>query len=183
VLLLSIHAIPIDYPCMPVPTVLCRNGVEWKNILTSPMHLKYTTHMHGVDVVDQLRVSYSTQNRIHKWWHRIFFFLLNMIVVNIYIIYLAECKMRSKPPVTHLQFRVELCEVTLQQWRSMKTSEPPCWRGYCYHVFTKLRKPCVVCNGLGGSPVVQPGTYCSGYDNKYMCFKKGCYKKYHKNLH
>jgi hypothetical protein len=82
--------------------------------MTSPMHLEYTTHMRGVDVADQLRASYSTQNCTHKWWHQIFFFLLDTTMVNMYIIYLTECKMWSKPPVTHLQFRVELCEALLQ---------------------------------------------------------------------
>jgi hypothetical protein len=114
VLLLSTHAISIGYPCMPIPTVPRRNRAERKNIMTSPMHLEYTTHMRGVDVADQLRASYSTQNCTHKWWHQIFFFLLDTTMVNMYIIYLTECKMWSKPPVTHLQFRVELCEALLQ---------------------------------------------------------------------
>jgi hypothetical protein len=65
VLLLSTHAIPIGYPCMPVPIVPRRNGAEQENIMTSLVHLEYTTHMRGVDVADQLRTSYSTQNRIH----------------------------------------------------------------------------------------------------------------------
>jgi hypothetical protein len=37
------------------------------------MHLKYTTHMRGVDVADQLRASYDTQNRTQKWGYRVFF--------------------------------------------------------------------------------------------------------------
>jgi hypothetical protein len=75
-----------------------------------------------------------------------FFFLLDMIVVNMYIIYLAECKRRLKPPITHLQFMVELCDVLLQQWRSTRHPGPPRWQGYCYPVFIEVRKPCVVCN-------------------------------------
>jgi hypothetical protein len=69
VLLLSTHAIRIGYPCMPVPTVPRRNGAERENIMTLLVYLEYTTHMRGVDVADQLRASYSTQNRTHKWWH------------------------------------------------------------------------------------------------------------------
>jgi hypothetical protein len=89
------------------------------------MHLKYTMHMRGVDVANQLRVSYNTQNHTHKWWHQIFFFLLDMTVINMYINSLAEYKMWLKSPVTHLQFMVELYEVLLQQWRSMRTPGPP----------------------------------------------------------
>jgi hypothetical protein len=61
-------------------------------IPTSSMHVEYTTPMYGVDVADQLRTSYNIQNRSLKWWHRIFFFLLDMTVVNMFIIYVAACK-------------------------------------------------------------------------------------------
>ena len=76
VLFFSTHAIPIGYPCMPVPIVPRWNGAKHEDIMTSPMHLEYTTNMHGVDVADQLHASYNTQNRTHKWWHRVFFFFL-----------------------------------------------------------------------------------------------------------
>jgi hypothetical protein len=102
VLLLSTHAIPIGYPYMPVPTVARRNMTEREDVMTSPIYLEYTTHMCGVDVVDQLRASYSTQKRTHKWWHRVFFFLLDMTMVNMFIIYMAECKRRGQRPVNHL---------------------------------------------------------------------------------
>jgi hypothetical protein len=83
--------------------------------MTSLMHLKYTTHKRGVDVTNHLQAFYSTQNRTHKWWHKVLFVLLDMIVVNMFIIYLAEYKRRSKPLVScsHLQFMVDLCEAPL----------------------------------------------------------------------
>jgi hypothetical protein len=49
---------------------------------------------------------------------------------------------------------------------------PPSSARLCYPIFMEVRKPCVVCNGPGVTPVVQPGTYYSGCDNKYMCFKE-----------
>jgi hypothetical protein len=52
VLFLSIHAILIGYPCMPVLTVHRRNGTKWEDIMASPMHLKYIIHMRNVDVAD-----------------------------------------------------------------------------------------------------------------------------------
>jgi hypothetical protein len=79
--------------------------------MTSSMHLKYTIHMRGLDVATQLRASYSTQNHTHKWWHGIFFFLLDMIMINMFIIYLVECKKRLQKLVSHVQFMVELYEV------------------------------------------------------------------------
>ena len=60
VLLLSTHALSIGFPYLLVPTVPKRNDMVRGNIMTSPMHLEYTTHMWGVDVADQLRALYST---------------------------------------------------------------------------------------------------------------------------
>ena len=50
---------------------LC-DGDSWNYIITSSMYYKYTTHMSGVDVVDQLQASYSCQSRSHNWWHTVF---------------------------------------------------------------------------------------------------------------
>jgi hypothetical protein len=74
VLLLSTYAMPIGYPCVKVDTVPHQNGAIREDVMTSPMHLEYTTHMRGIDVADQLRASYSCQTRSHKWWHRVFYF-------------------------------------------------------------------------------------------------------------
>jgi hypothetical protein len=116
VLLLSTHAIPIGFPCKPVDTVLQRHGTIREDIPTSPVLLEYTTFMRGVDVADQLRASYSSQTRSHKWWHRVFFAMLDVIEVNIYIMYLSRCKEGPNPmrhPLNHLEFKIALCKALL----------------------------------------------------------------------
>lgn len=144
--------------------------------MMSPMHLKYTTYMCGVNMVDQLRISYCMQKHTHKWWHKIFFFVLNMTNVNMFIIYLMECKNRFQKPISHLQFMVELCEVLLQSCELQGNTALLWFRSYCYPIFTELRKPCMVCNGLEVVPVIRSKTCCTGCNNKYMCFKKRYYK-------
>jgi hypothetical protein len=54
VLLISTHANPIGFPCVPHDEVPHRNGTIREQIPTSPMLLEYTTFMRGVDVADQL---------------------------------------------------------------------------------------------------------------------------------
>jgi hypothetical protein len=147
VVLLSTHAFSIYFPCMLINTIPRKNGVVREDIMTFPMHFEYTTHMCGANMVDQLRALYSMQNRTYKWWHRIFFFFLDMTIVNIFIIYLAKCKGRSKPSMSHLQFRVELYETLLQQWGRGINQRPPRCRSYYYPSSAKAWKPCVVCNG------------------------------------
>jgi hypothetical protein len=105
VLLISTHANPIGFPYMPCDEVPHWNGPVREKIPTSPMLIEYTTFMRGVDVADQLRASYSSQSRSHKWWHRIFFALLDITEVNTYIMYLDRCKQGPNPvtsPMMHL---------------------------------------------------------------------------------
>jgi hypothetical protein len=105
VLLLSIHANPIGFPCVPCDEVPRWNGVVREKIPTSPMLLEYTTYTRGVDVADQLQASYSSQSRSHKWWHRVIFALLDISEVNTYIMYLDRYKQGPNPvttPMTHL---------------------------------------------------------------------------------
>ena len=95
VLLISTHAVPVQAPCIHprfLTSVPRRNGPVRESVHTSPIHLEYTTRMRGVDVADQLRASYSCQTRSHKWWHRIFFFLLDTTMVNMYIMYIAHLR-------------------------------------------------------------------------------------------
>jgi hypothetical protein len=104
---------------MPRDEVPRRNGPVHEEIPTLPMLLEYTTYMRGVDVADQLRTFYSSQSRSKKWWHRIFLAMLDVMEVNIYIIYLDRCRQGPNPvrrPMTHLQFKNALCEALLLEW-------------------------------------------------------------------
>lgn len=119
VLLISTHMEPVQAPCISptlVASVPLRNGAIRESIHTSPMHLEYTTRMPGVD---ELRASYLCQTRSKKWWHQIWFFLLDTTVVNMYILYLGHFRQfqHVRKPMTHLQFKCELCEAFLCNWR------------------------------------------------------------------
>jgi hypothetical protein len=72
---------------------------------------------------DQIQASYSSQSRSHKWWHRIFWAMLDITEVNMYIIYLHACRGRPEEaptPMTHLEFKNALCEALLLGWRRRK---------------------------------------------------------------
>jgi hypothetical protein len=181
VLLISTHAWPIQPPYdRTIVTVPRRNGVVRENIQTSPVLYEYTTDMRGVDVANQLRASYSSQARSHKWWHHIFFFLLDMTIVNIYIIYAAHVKnsREARMPMMHLQFKVGLCAALLDGWemRNFIPDDDGAPPDYCMPSHSIIRKPYVVCE------VSFPYIYCHHCGDKYMCLKKGCYKCWHDAL-
>ena len=135
-----------------------------------------------MDVADQLRAAYSTQDRTHKWWHRVFFFLLDMTSVNMYIIYVNKCKSRNPPkdPLTHLQFMEELCKALTKDWsrRDVGKLIPLRSQGPVHYpvIANNPRGPCVICNG-------RPRCYCPTCGNIFMCLKKDCFQIWHERLY
>lgn len=176
VLLISTHALPIGFPCVPVPTVPRRNGARRDPIQTSPIHLEYTTHMRGVDVADQLRASYSCQTRSHKWWHRVFYFLLDTTVVNMYVIYLGTLHRRRHPRrcISHLQFKTRLCDALTQNWhgRGGVVDEEEDERPHL-PTWSRLRRACIVCGDQ------KCAYYCRTCNRVFLCLNRGCFEEYH----
>ena len=59
-----------------------------KDTVTCPSVVSdYNKHMGGVDKHDKLRQLYGTGRKSKKWWHRLFFGLLDMIVINANVVY------------------------------------------------------------------------------------------------
>ena len=102
-------------------SLLRRSGVVRHDVPTSPVLLEYTRYMRGVDVTDQLRASYSSQTQSHKWWHRIFWFLMDTSIVNAYILYLDfySCGPNPQRLHIHLGFKSRLCQQLLEGWNSI----------------------------------------------------------------
>lgn len=64
----------------------------------------YNKHMGGVDRADQLRSTYGVIRRSRKWWHRLFWGLLDIAFVNAYIIYNMQFE-----KISTLEFRRSIC--------------------------------------------------------------------------
>ena len=74
---------------------------------------EYNRFMGGVDRSDQLLSYYGFPHRTVKWWRRAMFHLLDMAVVNAYIMYTTSTQSSRKR--THEQFRIELAKELLLQ--------------------------------------------------------------------
>jgi hypothetical protein len=179
---IPVFLLVIGFLCMPIHTVPRRNGAVREVVPTSPVLLEYTTFMRGVDVADQLRASYSSQSRSHKWWHRVFWAMLDVTEANMYVMYKHTCRERPNQvthPMTHLEFKTAFCKAFLVGWPRRKelnnevlTDRPS------IHMpsHSKLRRPCVVCG------IHLPHTYCYQCGFKFMCWKEGCYQRHHEAL-
>jgi hypothetical protein len=117
--LLSTHAEPIPEEGSK-PYVWRKIGGKRKKVRTGPMHLQYTRNMRGVDAADQLRGVYSSLTRSHKWWHRIFFYMLDTTVCNMWIIHSDISFRFLKEPLTHQNFQLQLAKELAARWGGRK---------------------------------------------------------------
>ena len=69
----------------------------------------YNKYMGGVDRFDQYLSLCSIGWKSRRWWLRIFYFLIDSAIVNSYIMYQENCKIKKKKKcLTHLEFRSQL---------------------------------------------------------------------------
>ncbi|XP_060875876.1 piggyBac transposable element-derived protein 3-like [Metopolophium dirhodum] len=77
-----------NYHGSEVTTVLRKNKTAEKNNVTCPQVVKdYNRFMGGVDHADQLRMSYGVDRKSKKWWHRLFWGILDIMFINAFVIY------------------------------------------------------------------------------------------------
>ena len=72
----------------------------------------YNHNMGGTDLCDALRYHNSTQRKTVKWWHALFFWILDNAVLNAYTLY--ECDLRdagiNRNKLTRRQFIIKVAE-------------------------------------------------------------------------
>lgn len=71
------------------------NGVRTAQA-TSPQQVEYERNMRGVDVVDQMRRDYSCQFWSRKWWHKLWFFVLDSSLQNAWRLYKDDREARNE---------------------------------------------------------------------------------------
>ena len=96
--------------------------------------------MRGVDVSDQLRGEYSCQVRSHKWWHRLFFFLLDTAKVNSWIIHKFFAKRDGQKALEHVQFTMDLANALMVEWGRRRGCTSKFNRRPCVHGLVKIDK-------------------------------------------
>lgn len=179
-----------------------RDGTK-KTIKCPTVVNDYNKYMGGVDKADQLRALYNINRKSKKWWHRLFWGVIDIIFVNSFVINnkLSESKL------TVLQFRRAVAQGLITQGKcglkrttdiSPGTSKGrPCLQprrgkqlfsttsdvrlgnlGAHWLQFSKTRGRCEVCskNNIESKPY----TKCSTC-NIFLCLneKKPCFNEYH----
>lgn len=121
----------------------------------------YNRYMNAVDRSDQILATHNVQRKCLKWWKAIFFHLIDLAVVNSFILFLEQQRrfpdyeQLQRPPKYNLQsFREELirniCDLPPSDQPPAQTRvhpQPPQGRFDVEHspIFLDEKKDCVVC--------------------------------------
>nr|XP_004210406.2 piggyBac transposable element-derived protein 4-like [Hydra vulgaris] len=193
-------------------TILCNfHGTEHATVLRTqkdgtrkdfncPISVKhYNTFIGGVDMVDQLISSYGLSWKTKKWWHQIFFGLIERALCNSFIAFnkITGAKMKS------LLYRRMVAQSLITRGRLSKVGRPLISltlqgplkkrKSLTYSVSSAIRKEnlgvhwpkfdskrghCEVC--AQEKRVARPHIKCSACE-VYLCLidKKNCFAEYH----
>lgn len=186
---------PAESPAGMPPSIVKRRTLDGtqKDIPCPPILPDYQSFMRGVDRGDQLQTYYSIGRRSRKWWRRVFFYIVEVAILNAYIL---DGHVR---PATHayvgrrkrdmLEFRLDLVDELIDGFCSRKRLGRP--RGWAqaqrdrlnatiehYPDVVDLRARCVVCMAKGQrhESVVQ----CSHCEVS-LCVARSrpCFRKFH----
>ena len=136
-----------------------------RSAVSCPLAVKlYNENMGGVDLSDSKRQVYTCSRKAKKWWHRLFYYFLDVGVVNAHVLETESphCARRSQK-----EFRIELAREMMAQHSSRKRrsrssvdSASPSLR-FCERHFPDLLQSVLNCR------------YCSSKANrkrtKYCC--------------
>lgn len=148
----------------------------------------YNQYMLGVDKMDQLVSYYSFLHKSVKWWKKVFFWIVEVVVVNSYIIYKEQVSSNGKGPITHLAYRRRLIDTLSEAQRSIprvrtgpRTSQTLERLQPTRHFMKKgkKRRDCAVCsNRQGGTRHLTLYECSTCSDNPALC-PSDCFKAYH----
>jgi len=142
--------------------------------------------MLGVDRLDQRMSYYQFARKSVRWWRKVFFWMVDAVVVNSYIMYSTHTDARRK--LTHKEFRKELVQALCQPLMDVSAHHRTVvhdqtlerLRGQHFAQNGTTRRDCRVCSSRapGGSRHLTT-TFCSTCsDHPHLCIGQ-CFQVYH----
>ena len=92
--------------------------------------------MGGIDIANQLRESYKTHKATQRNWWPLFYWLIDVTVINSYRLYRVHMAELGQQPLSHLDFRIGLYTFL-----------------FAFHIKAKLRRLQLA---LGGNRLFNP---------------------------
>ena len=120
-------------------------------ILKQPALIKqYNKNMGGVDVSDKRRLGCATSIKgLHRWWIRIFFYIIDIIISNALILHKEGAKLSGKDisNMTIKDFKQSLIELYCKNEFSKKTEVK--MKHNLFRSISKNRRRCAYCSVVG----------------------------------
>lgn len=82
----------------------------------------YNEAMGGVDKFDQLHERYSVGRKSLKWWHRIFYYLVDLAIVNSFVMWKMQQPKHLQSKCDQLTYRLKLARQLISGFCSRKNS-------------------------------------------------------------
>jgi len=96
-------------------SVLNKTDRRTNNLVTKPSCVvDYCSLMEGIDLSDQINQYYSCLRKTSKWYKKLFFYLLNLCVINAYILY-KKFTPTDRVRKDHNYFRASLVSALIQE--------------------------------------------------------------------
>ena len=143
--------------------------------------------MLGVDKLDQLVSYYSFLHKSVKWWRKVFFWLLEVTVVNSYVVHKEHCTKQKIKPLDHLSYRrnllmkfTETARATARTHSGRRSMENLERLQKKPHFMTRSDKrlDCLVCSDRYGQRHLTYFRCETCTDNPPLCPTE-CFKVYH----
>ena len=147
------------YKALPGDAEAVRGKVK-KSISIPPAVKFYRAFMGGVDLFDQYRAYYKLQLRSFKYWHVMFFCILEAALVNAWVVYSQTRKMAQLPlEYNHFEFRASIAKKFAEQWLNNGISSTPLKKSPLKHFKVALKAS-------------QHLIADSGHETRFSCPKK-----------
>ena len=155
------------------------------NIRKPNVVASYTNSMGGVYRADRYASTYCFLRKPLKWWRKIFFWGMEVSVINSYIIYKIEKTKQNEKPLTHLKYVKLLVDQLINNFRQERsrasTSSSEIRLNGTLHVMRKGKKrDCVVCSNRKKGERRETSEYCDTCPNKPRMHVGDCFARYHK---
>ena len=151
--------------------------------------MDYTSKMGAVDHADQMCGSYNFCRKSFKWWRKLFFWLVEVAVVNSYILQNISKRQAGEREMTHLDYRrrliVELVGTVRQKQRRLgrPSTKDLAERMSCKPHFIaqhKIQRDCAVCS----DPKIPGGRkrtvfFCKTCTRNPGLHPGECFERYH----
>lgn len=95
---------------------------EVKQVPGPRVVVTYNKHMVGVDLLDSLTGLYHCRIRSKKWYHRLFFHLVDVYLLNAWLLYKRLCCVRNEKPQRLHDFKAAVAEAQCKHNKPLEGS-------------------------------------------------------------